>query len=217
MSGRAPDHAALRDELVRAARAMNERGLNQGTSGNLSARVPEGMLITPSALPYDAMTAADIVLLDHAGQVLDPGAARPSTEWRLHAGILAARPDVAAVLHAHPMFATTLACLRRGIPAFHYMVAVAGGDSVPCAPYATFGTAELAGQAVAALTGRRACLLANHGMVAVAASPGAALDLAVEVETLAAQYWRALQVGEPVLLTADEMAEALERFRDYGR
>jgi L-fuculose-phosphate aldolase len=208
-------HAALRAALVETARAMNERGLNQGTSGNLSARVPDGMLVTPSAVPYDVMTTADIVLCDLQGRVLEPGAGPPSTEWRLHAAILAARPDVHAVLHAHAMFATTLACLRRPIPAFHYMVAVAGGDSIPCAPYAVFGSPELADLAAAALTDRDACLLANHGLVAVAASPRAALDLAIEVETLAAQYWRALQVGEPVLLSDAEMAEVMERFRSY--
>jgi L-fuculose-phosphate aldolase len=207
--------AALREQLVETARAMNERGLNQGTAGNLSARVPDGMLITPSAVPYDVMTPADIVRIDLQGRVLEPGPRPPSTEWRLHAAILAARPDVDAILHAHAMFATTLACLRRPIPAFHYMVAVAGGDSVPCAPYAAFGSPELAGHAARALAGRDACLLANHGMVAVGASPRDALELAIEVETLAAQYWRALQVGEPVLLSEAEMAEVVEGFRRY--
>jgi L-fuculose-phosphate aldolase len=207
--------AALREQLVETARAINERGLTQGTSGNLSARVPDGMLITPSAVPYDVMSPADIVLVDLQGRVVEPGPRPPSTEWRLHAAILAARPDVEAVLHAHAMFATTLACLRRPIPAFHYMVAVAGGDSIPCAPYAVFGSPELAGHAARALADRDACLLANHGMVAVGASPRAALDLAIEVETLAAQYWRALQVGEPVLLSDAEMAEVAERFGRY--
>jgi L-fuculose-phosphate aldolase len=208
-------HTALRAELVETARAMNQRGLNQGTSGNLSARVPDGMLITPSAVPYDVMTPADIVRIDLQGRVLEPGPRPPSTEWRLHAAILAARPDVDAILHAHAMFATTLACLRRPIPAFHYMVAVAGGDSIPCAPYAVFGSPELAEHAVRALADRDACLLANHGMVAVGSSPRAALDLAIEVETLAAQYWRALQVGEPVLLSDAEMVEVVEGFGRY--
>jgi L-fuculose-phosphate aldolase len=208
-------HMALREQLVETARAMNGRGLNQGTSGNISARVPDGMLITPTAVPYDVMTPADIVLADLQGRVLEPGPRPPSTEWRLHAAILAARPDVETVLHAHAMFATTLACLRRPIPAFHYMVAVAGGDSIPCAPYAVFGSPELAGHAARALADRDACLLANHGMLAVGASPRAALDLAIEVETLAAQYWRALQVGEPVLLSDAEMVEVAERFGRY--
>lgn len=205
---------ALRDELVRVGRTMNEGGLNQGTSGNISARVPEGLLITPSALPYHAMTADDIVLLDLDGRVLE-GDRKPSSEWRLHASVLRARPEVSAVLHAHSMFCTTLSCLRRGIPAFHYMVAVAGGDTVPCADYATFGTAALADRAVEALENRMACLLANHGMLALGESPAAALALAIEVETLATQYWRALQVGEPILLSDKEMAAVAEAFADY--
>jgi L-fuculose-phosphate aldolase len=210
-------HAALRAALADAARAMSSRGLSQGTSGNLSARVPEGLLVTPSAVPYDEIGADAIVLVDPDGRVLEPTGLRPSTEWRLHAAILAARPDVGAVVHTHSVFCTTLACLRMAIPAFHYMVAVAGGDSIRCADYATFGTAALADHAVAALDGRLACLLANHGMVAVGASPGAALALAAEVETLAEQYWRALQAGQPALLSADEMAEALAAFSDYRR
>jgi L-fuculose-phosphate aldolase len=208
-------HEALRYALLDAARAMHQRGLSQGTSGNLSARAPEGMLITPSAVPYDDLTPEDMVLMDLDGQVLEGGDRKPSSEWRMHAALLAARPDAGAVLHAHPMFCTTLACLRRDIPPFHYMIAVAGGDSIRCAPYATFGTPELAGHAVTALEDRRACLLANHGMVALGETPAAALALAAEVETLAAQYWRALQVGEPVLLSAEEMAEVRERFGSY--
>jgi L-fuculose-phosphate aldolase len=215
-------HAALRRDLAATARAMSRRGLSQGTSGNLSVRVAEGLLITPSAVPYGAMVPDSLVLLDRQGQVLDPAGQvltpaghRPSTEWRLHSAILAARPEVSAVVHTHSMFCTTLACLRMEIPAFHYMVAVAGGESIRCAPYATFGTAALADQALAALEGRRACLLANHGMVALGPTPGNALALAVEVETLAEQYWRVLQVGQPALLSADEMADALAAFSDY--
>lgn len=204
----------VRAEMVEVARAMNARGLNRGTSGNVSARVPEGMLLTPSAVPYDTLEPADILVVDLDGAVLD-GEGRPSTEWRLHADVLRARREVAAVLHAHPPFSTTLACLRREIPPFHYMVAVAGGDTIRCAPYATLGTQTLAELAVASLEGRRACLLANHGMLALGASPAAALDLAVEVEALAEMYWRALQVGEPALLSADEMARVHEAFADY--
>lgn len=205
----------LRELVVEAARAMNTRGLNRGTSGNVSVRVPEGMLITPSALPYEAMGTDDLVVMRLDGEVLT--GARPSTEWRLHAGILARRPEVGSVLHAHPEFCTTLACLRRGIPAVHYMVAVAGGDSVPCAPYAPFGSLELAELALAALEDRTACLLANHGLVALGATPADALALAVEVESLAAVYWRALQAGEPAILSAEEMAEVRARFEDYRR
>lgn len=204
----------LRQVVVDTARAMNRSGLNRGTSGNLSVRVADGMLITPSAVPYESMAPADLIRMDLDGTVL-AGPGKPSTEWRLHAGILRARPDVDAVLHAHPEFSTTLACLRRAIPAVHYMVAVAGGDSIPCASYATFGTPELADHAVAALRDRMACLLANHGLVALGASPGEALALAVEVEALAAVYWRSLQVGQPVVLSEAEMDEVSAAFRDY--
>ena len=204
----------LREVVVATARAMNRSGLNRGTSGNLSVRVAGGMLITPSAVPYDSMTPADLIRMELDGTV-PGGAGKPSTEWRLHAGILRGRPDVDAVLHAHPEFCTTLACLRREIPAVHYMVAVAGADTIPCAPYATFGTPELADHAVKALEDRAACLLANHGMVALGASPGEALALAVEVEALAAVYWRALQVGQPVVLSEAEMDEVRTAFRDY--
>lgn len=214
----------LREIVVDTARAMNARGLNRGTSGNVSARVRRGMIITPSAVPYEAMAPDDLVLMDLDGTVLDApagpatdGRRRPSTEWRLHAGILQSRADVHSVLHAHSDFATALACLHLEIPAVHYMVAVAGGDSIRCAPYATFGTPELAEHALAALADRTACLLANHGLVAVGRSPRAALELAAEVESVAAVYWRALQVGEPVELSSGEMAEVLERFEDYRR
>jgi len=204
----------LRAAVAHAARRMSERGLSSGTSGNVSARTEGGMLVTPSAVPYAQIGAGDIVLMDLEGRVLE-GERKPTTEWPMHAALYGARPDAGAVVHAHARFCTTLATLRRDIPAFHYMVAVAGGDSIRCAAYATFGTPELAAHAAAALEGRNACLLANHGMVALGASPDAALELAAEVESLAELYWRALQVGEPVLLTDREMAEALERFRDY--
>jgi L-fuculose-phosphate aldolase len=144
------------------------------------------------------------------------GKREPSSEWRFHRDILATRPDVGAVVHTHAMFATTLSCLRRGIPAFHYMVAMAGGDSIRCAPYATFGTQALSDHAVKALKGRKACLLANHGMIAVGGTLAEAMALAVEVETLAAQYWRALQVGKPILLPKAEMRRVLAKFATYG-
>ena len=142
---------------------------------------------------------------------------RPSSEWRFHRDIYRARPEAGAVVHAHAPYGTTLACLGRGIPAFHYMIAVAGGDTIRCAPYATFGSQALSDHALAALEGRRACLLANHGMIALGPDLAAAFDLAVEVEALAGQYWRALQIGAPRLLSADEMADVLEKFRTYGR
>lgn len=206
--------AELRNAVLQTARQMSARGLSGGTSGNVSARTGAGMLITPSAVPYVRMEPADLVPMDLDGQVLE-GELKPSTEWRMHAVIYRARAEVGAVVHAHATFATTLSTLRRDIPSFHYMVAAAGGDSIRCAPYATFGTPELAGHVVTALEGRRACLLANHGLVAVGETPDDALDLAAEVEHLAELYWRVLEVGEPALLSAEEMAEALERFRDY--
>jgi L-fuculose-phosphate aldolase len=209
------DRQRLAREIVAAARDMYDKGLTAGTSGNLSARIPGGMVITPSGIPYDQMSPDDLVTMGFDGP--RPGLRRPSTEWRLHAGVLDARPDVGAVLHAHPPFATAIACHRRAIPAFHYMVAVAGGDSIPCAPYATFGTRELATGAVETLEGRTACLLANHGLVVVGPSPLHALSLALEIEALAAMYWRALQIGEPALLTAEDMEQVAGRFRTYGQ
>ncbi len=209
------NYRPLREEIVDIARGMNARGLNQGTSGNVSARVAEGMLITPSAVPYATMEPEDIVLMGLDGEV-ETGSRRPSTEWRMHAGVLRARPEVRAVLHAHAPACTALACLGREIPAFHYMVAVAGGTTIRCAPYATFGTAELAARAVEALDGRTACLLAHHGMLAVGKTPRAALELAAEVEALAETYRRALAVGEPEVLSDEEMERVLEAFRGYG-
>lgn len=194
---------------------MSALGLNQGTAGNLSVRVPGGILITPSGLPYDEMKPADIVALDAHGT--PRGQLAPSSEWHFHLGIMNARPEINAVLHAHSMFATTLACLRRGIPSFHYMIAVAGGADIRCAPYATFGTEALSRHVVQALDGRKACLLANHGLVVAGESLREALRLAVEVETLAAMYWRALQVGRPALLSAAEMARVLKKFETYGK
>lgn len=206
---------AVRRAVIAAARRMNALGINCGTSGNVSARVDQGFLITPSARPYDAMRPQDVVALAPDGTQRAAPRRRPSTEWRLHAAVYAGRPDVGAIVHAHPTCATALACLRRGIPPFHYMVAVAGGPDIRCSGYATFGTQALAEAAVVALRDRRACLLANHGLVACGVTPEDALALAVEVEALAAQYSHALQIGEPVLLDDDEMRRVEERFRDY--
>jgi L-fuculose-phosphate aldolase len=214
---------ALRQQLVTVARCLNGSGLNQGTSGNLSVRIPGGLLITPSSLPYEQMEPEDLVAIDHRGQVLaggprDGGVRRPSSEWRLHADILAGRPEVAAVLHCHSIHATALACHGRGIPPFHYMTAVAGGDDIRCAPYATFGTAELSDLAVQALVDRKACLLGQHGQVTLGASLDQALRIAIEVETLAQMYLHALQLGEPPLLSAEQMAAVHHQFRTllYG-
>jgi L-fuculose-phosphate aldolase len=178
------------------------------------------MLITPSGVPWPELNPDMLVELPLELDA-DPSpradGLRPSTEWRLHARILHERADVAAVVHAHPPFATALSCLRRGIPPFHYMVAVTGGHDIPCAPYATFGTRELADSVASTLgASRRACLMANHGMVALGQTPDGALALAIEVEALAEQYCRALQIGEPVLLSAEEMDRVTRAFEGYG-
>ena len=204
-----------RHAIIDTALRLTELGLNKGSAGNVSLRLADGFLITPSGLPAAELRAADIVFMFFDGNA--EGARKPSSEWRFHRDVLAARPEVGAVVHTHAPFCTTLAVLGRGIPAFHYMVAVAGGDSIRCAPYATFGTQELSDHAVAALADRRACLLANHGMIAVGRDLAAALALAVEVESLAEQYWRALQVGAPNVLPDDEMERVLEKFRTYGQ
>lgn len=205
----------LAAEVVETCRKMNAMGLNQGPSGNVSARLDAGhFLITPSGLPYDIMRPQDVPVMDMSGRWY--GTRRPSTEWRFHRDILKTRTEAGAVLHAHSMFSTTLACLRRGIPAFHYMIAVAGGDSVRCASYATFGTQALSDNVLKALEGRRACLLANHGLICLGANLDRTLGLAVEVETLAGMYCRARQHGIPRLLDHREMARILELFRTYG-
>ena len=213
------DDQALRQQLVTVARRMNGTGLNQGTSGNLSVRIEEGILVTPSSLPYEQMEVGDLVALDLSGQPLKEKQRRPSSEWLLHADVLSCRPEAMAVLHCHPIHATALACHDRGIPAFHYMVAVAGGDEIRCAPYATFGTKELSDNVVNALAQRNACLLARHGMVTLGKDLESALRVAVEVETLARMYLQALQLGEPPLLSMQQMQAVHAQFRGlhYGQ
>jgi L-fuculose-phosphate aldolase len=204
----------LRQQIIATALRMNELRINRGRSGNVSARTGDGFLVTPSGLLYEETTPEDVAAVTLGGQASGPR--EPSTEWRFHRDIYAARRDVGAIVHTHSTFATTLACLGRDIPPFHYMVAVAGGKDIRCAGYATFGTQALSDCALAALEGRSACLLANHGMIAVGASLAAALALAVEVEALAEQYWRSLQIGTPNLLSDSEMDTVLEKFRTYG-
>jgi L-fuculose-phosphate aldolase len=206
---------ARRAELAIQARRLITSGLTRNTSGNLSVRLGDGFLVTPTGMPYEQLAAADIVAVDWDGT--PHGRRLPSSEWRFHRDIMQARPEVSVVLHAHAPFATSLACLHRSIPAFHYMIAVAGGVDIRCAPYATFGTEALSRHAVAALHDRRACLLANHGMIALGHDFDAAFALAIEVETLAEMYWRTCQLGEPVLLDPDEMALVLEKFKTYGQ
>jgi L-fuculose-phosphate aldolase len=208
-------HEGIRREIIASCREMNRRGLNQGTSGNISVRVPEGFLITPSGMAYDEMTPIDLVIMHLDGS--HEGDCRPSSEWRFHRDIMAKRPEVGAVMHMHSMFCTTLSILRKDIPPVHYMIVVAGGNSIRCTPYRTYGTQELADAALDALEGRSACLLANHGVIATGPTLKEAMWLVVEVETLAAQYWRALQVGEPCLLTDEELAATVEQFKSYGQ
>lgn len=208
------NESLLPEQVAETARRSVALGLNQGTSGNVSARSREGFLITPSGRDMAALDAAEIVPLDMEGSF--PAAMKPSSEWRFHRDLYAAFPEARAVVHAHSPFAVALACLRRDIPPFHYMVAMAGGTDIRCAAYATFGTQALSDAVLAALQGRRACLMANHGLLAWGRSLKGALALALEVEALCGQYLRASQAGEPVLLTAAEMAEVLEKFKGYG-
>ncbi len=206
-----------RRAIIEACRGMNTAGLNQGTSGNISVRLGGTMLITPSATPYETMRPEMIAAMPLDGEPGRwSGPLKPSTEWRFHADILRSRPDVGAVVHAHPPFCTTLAVARRPIPACHYMIAAFGGTDVRCAPYALFGTAELSAHTLAALEGRSACLLANHGMIACGATLDRAMWRAVELETIARQYWQALLIGGPVLLGDAEVAEAAAKFGSYG-
>lgn len=207
--------SALRAALADTAREAARQGLNPGASGNVSVRCGDGFLVTPSGLPNEALDADQMVFVSLDGTA--HGTLKPSSEWRIHRDLYHAHPEFAAVVHAHSPYAVSLACLRRDIPPFHYMVAAAGGRDIRCAAYATFGTQALSDAVLAALDGRRACLMANHGQVAAGASLGAALALALEVEALCAQYWRASLMGEPVLLDDAEMAVVLERFRSYGQ
>lgn len=204
-----------RQALIDACLRTVAEGLNQGTSGNLSCRDGDGMLITPSGVPCDAMTPEDIVRI--AGDGSWQGGTKPSSEWRMHLDIYRSRAEAGAVVHVHSPHATALATLRRGVPAFHYMVAVAGGKDIRCAEYATFGTQALSEAMLRALDGRRACLLANHGQIAFGPDTGRALWLVGEVEALCRQYILARSVCEPVLLDDAEMARVLHRFRDYGQ
>ena len=205
----------MRQALVAAARRLNASGINQGKSGNLSARSGAGFLITPSGIAYERLAPEDLAFVRDDGTCEGPH--KPSSEWRFHHAIYAGRPEAGAVVHCHSPYATTLSCLRRGIPAFHYEVALAGGADIRCAAYATFGTQELADNALAALEGRRACLLANHGSIAFGPTLEAAFGLAEKLEALARMYWQALQLAEPVLLDAAEMQRVIEKYKDYGR
>ena len=197
-----------------AVRMLHERRLNPGRAGNASVRFSDRMLITPSGVPYPTMAPSELVDLSLTDA--ESTRVRPSSEWRFHRDVYLARPEVGAIVHAHPPYSTAIACLRRDVPAFHYMVAMAGGTTIRCAPYATFGTQELSDNVVRALEGRTACLLANHGLVTVGETVEEAADLALEVEALCETYLHALQAGDPVILSDPEMAEVMVRFVDYG-
>lgn len=204
----------LRAAIVAAMRDLIRLDLSQGTSGNVSVRHQDGLLITPSGVPAEALRPEDIVFLDGDGGF--DHALMPSSEWRFHRDILAARPEIGAVVHAHPTYCTAFALCGREIPAVHYMIAAAGGPTIRCAPYAPYGTEALSRHALTALTDRTGCLLANHGMIAAGADLARALWLAVEMEALCRQYAVALQVGAPVVLPDDEVMRIVERFKTYG-
>ena len=208
---------ALREEAVAAVRRLDALGLNRGSTGNLSVRAAQGgFWITPTGVPPDDIEADSFVWLDDDGSVRQ-GDWAPSTEWPFHRAVYRARPDLHAVVHMHSPQATALACLRRPLPAFHYMVAVAGGDDVPCTPYHLFGTEALSQAVGAAFVDRHACLLANHGLVAAGRTLAQAMKVAQEIESLCGIYLQTLAVGEPVLLSRAEMAAVIERFRHYGQ
>ncbi len=209
------NRAALSRRIISTCLAMETRGINQGNAGNVSARFGDGFLVTPSGMDYAQLEADDIVLVNLDGQSSDRRL--PSSEWRMHRDIYAHYPEAGAVLHAHSTFATALSCLRVDIPAFHYMVAVAGGDVIRCSDYALFGTQELSDHMLSALEHRRACLLGTHGMICYHDDLDRVLRLGVEVEALARQYHVARQGGEPVLLDAEQMQAVLEKFADYGK
>lgn len=207
----------LREEIVAVAQAIDKAGFCPSKSGNVSARFEDGMLITPSGLPYAQTTPEDLILLKLDGTVVS-GSRKPSSEWPFHVEIYKARPDAQAIVHTHSPRATALSCARRGIPAFHYMIALCGGADVRCADYATFGTPELAENAVKALEGRKAVLLANHGVIALGGSLAGAHTIVAEVENLAGQYLDLLASGlEPVILDAAEMERVSAKFAGYGK
>jgi L-fuculose-phosphate aldolase len=210
-----PEAFTLRQEMVDTCRAMDAKGINQGTAGNLSVRHDDGFLITPSSMPYDTMQPEDIVAMGWDGTYVGR---RPSSEWRFHRDILRARQDVNVVLHCHSLYATSVACHHRTIPAFHYMVGVMGGTTLRCARYATYGTQALSDAALEALEGRKACLLGQHGQISLGKTLDAALWMAIEVETLSRMYLQALVMGEPPVLPDDEMERVIAQMTrmSYG-
>ena len=205
----------LREHIIQACHQLEVSGLNRGTSGNISCRDGDHFLITPSGIPTAQMHPASIVTMNLNGHVIGDG--KPSSEWHFHRDLLRHRPELNAIVHTHSPNATALACLREDLPAFHYMIAIAGGDSIRCAPYALFGTQTLSDYAVAAMKDRKACLLANHGLIAAGRDLDEAMAVAIEIESLCQQYLIARQTGNPVLLSTQEMQAVIDRFQTYGR
>jgi L-fuculose-phosphate aldolase len=204
----------LTDQLLKISKQLVVSGLNKGTSGNASVRNGDGFIITPSGMSVEAMSATSMVQMQFDGSF--ESNKKPSSEWRFHRDILQSRPEINAVIHTHSMFATTLACLNLDIPPFHYMIAVTGGDTIRCAPYALFGSQALSTLALEALVDRKACLLGNHGMIALGRDLDDAFAVTVEVENLCEQYWRALQIAEPQVLNEAQMQEVFKQFKGYG-
>ena len=204
-----------RQQLLKIAQKLIDTGLNKGTAGNASVRFENGFLVTPSGMAVEDMSAASMVQMAFDGSY-EQGKL-PSSEWRFHRDILQSRADVNAIVHTHSMFATTLACMHKDIPPFHYMIAVTGGDTIRCAPYALFGSQALSDNALVALIDRKACLLANHGMICLGKDLEDALAVSVEVENLCEQYWRALQLGKPHILSEAEMRDVFQQFKGYGK
>ena len=210
------ENEKLRQEIIETAIAFNETGLSVGTSGNLSARTDRGYLITPRNFVYQDLKPDGLIEMDLQGKQLS-GRHTPSSEWHFHQEIFRARSEINAIVHVHSPYATGIACIRQNIPAFHYMIAIAGGDNIRCADYATFGTEALAKNVVKALVDRDACLLANHGVITLGKTVTYAFKLAQEVENLAKQYWISQQIGDPVILDDAEMKIILEKFKTYRK
>jgi L-fuculose-phosphate aldolase len=211
---------SLRKAIIEAALTMSDCGLSPGRSGNVSARFKDGMLITPTGMAYHELEPDDIVFVDADGSAA-PKQRKPSSEWRFHLAAYQARSDRNAVVHAHSLHATVLSCVKKPIPAFHYMVAIAGGKDIPCVPYATYGTEELARHVARGLKERDACLMASHGQIAIGIDLGAALELAFEIETLAEQYYKVLLLGEmnvsSDVLSDSAMEDMVDKFKTYGQ
>ena len=218
MNLRAQNHASeqiLREHMLAVALQLDVIGLNRGSTGNLSVRIGDKWLVTPSGIAAQELSPQSMVLMSFNGEALGPG--KPSSEWRFHRDILVSRADIGAIVHTHSRFATAFSCLHREIPAFHYMIAIAGGDTIRCAPYALFGTQELSDHAINALRDRKACLLGNHGLIALGTDLKRATAVAIEVESLCEQYWTALQLGNPHILSAEQMQSVHEKFKNYGQ